>query len=220
MKPKRKSNTELQRRCLLYFRRAYPKLRTRLISIPNAGNRNALSHDQQMIGMSHGTANLFLAVPRNGYSGAWFLMKSKHKHALTQAQTTFRNVMINAGYYFVKVINFEDFRDELRDYLEAQINEHHVEQVVCRHLKVDPSLLHTKTSKQEVVRARQITCYAAQILTGKRESSVALQFFNSHCGGIHGRRVVKSLYASDTGFRRVVDPILDELMISQKYMEI
>jgi len=172
-----------------------------------------------MIGMSAGVANLFLAVPRNGLSGAWFLLKKKN-HKLTQAQLLFRNVMIESGYHFTKVINLEDFQDELRGYLEAQINEHHVEQVVCRHLEVDPYLLHTKTSKQEVVRARQITCYVAQIVTGKRESSVSLKFFNSHCGGIHGRTVIKGLYASDTQWRTKIDAIFDELMISPKHMEI
>ncbi len=213
-------NIEFQRRCLLYFRRVYPKLHQKLVAIPNIGNRNALSREQQMIGMSKGTANLFLAVPRNGLSGAWFLLKPEKRRPATTAQNNFRNVMIESGYAFFKVINFEDFQDELRGYLEEQINEHHVEQVVCRYLQVDPSLLHTKTSKQEIVRARQITCYAAQILTGKRDCSVSYQFFKDHCGGIHGRSVIKSLYASDTQWRAKIDDILNELMISPKYMQI
>jgi len=212
-------STELQKKCLMYFRRAYPKLKSRMIAIPSIGNRNALSRELQMIGMSAGVANLFLAVPRNGFAGAWILFKGKDRKN-TKAQNTFRSEMIEAGYNFIKAINFEDFKAEVKAYLEAQINEGMVEQVVCRHLQVDPMLVHTKTSKQEIVRARQISCYFAQILTGKTDSAVSFQFFNSHCGGMHGRTTIKSLYASDTDFRNQIDLIMNELMISPKYMQI
>ena len=209
----------MQKDCLTHFRRTYPKFKHRLIAIPNIGTRNALSREQHLIGMSVGTAHLFLAVPRNGFAGLYFLFKRKDKH-ITTAQAKFRTEMIDAGYNFLKILSVEDFQTSVREYLEAQMNEGHVEQVVCRHTGVDPQLIRTKTSKPEVVRTRQLACFFAQILTGKRDTAISFQYFNSHCGGIYGRGVVKSLYNSDTEYRERVDAIMNELMISPKHMKI
>ncbi|MCK5128130.1 MAG: hypothetical protein KAR42_17875, partial [candidate division Zixibacteria bacterium] len=79
----------MQKDCLTHFRRTYPKFKHRLIAIPNIGTRNALSREQHLIGMSVGTAHLFLAVPRNGFAGLYFLFKRKDKH-ITTAQAKFR----------------------------------------------------------------------------------------------------------------------------------
>jgi len=210
---------KIQQLCIAAFRNRHPKFKHRIFAIGKLSWVGGEVKNHHLLNDDIGIAHLFLSMPRNGFAGMYFLIL-RRSQKLTEIQQQFKADMISAGYNFMQIASVEDFQTIIESYMESQINEGHVEQVVCRHWGVDPQLIHTKTQKQPVVRARQLSCYLSQIVTGKADAPVSVQFFTRHCGGIHGRITVKALYSSDTEYRGKVDLILNELMISTKYMKI
>lgn len=208
---------DLQRLCLRHFRQKYPKFNRHIISTQQSQTRAEQANITRL--MIEGSAHLFIAVPRNGFAGLWILLKTPHRLDLTPAQQSWRDAMRSIGYEYRTAKNVQDFIKHIRRYMDSQINEAMVEQVVCRHYGVDPVLLHTKTSKQDIVRARQLSCFFSQIVTGKPDATISFKFFADHVGGIHGRNVIRTLYASDHEYRERVDKIMSELMISPKHMK-
>ena len=79
--------------------RLHPLLRERIIHFPNEGKRTP-SYGRLLkdMGMRAGVADLFIAMPRHGYGGAWIELKSKDG-VLSQAQKEFLEDMAIQCYF-------------------------------------------------------------------------------------------------------------------------
>lgn len=76
-----------------------PKLRNFVIHIPNEGKRTSrYGKCLKDMGMRSGVSDLFIAMPRHGYFGAWIELKSKNG-ILKAAQKNFMIDMMSKNYF-------------------------------------------------------------------------------------------------------------------------
>lgn len=74
-------------------------LRNVVIHIPNEGKRTKFFGKKlKDLGMVPGVSDLFIAMPRRGFGGAWIELKSK-KGIISQAQEKFILNMTHQNYY-------------------------------------------------------------------------------------------------------------------------
>ena len=106
-----------------WFRLQYPKYH--LISIPNGqmiGGRNkfVLIKKYKAEGMTNGVSDLFLCVPKNGYSGLWLEMKATGKKAssLSPDQRIWLSDMGKQGYKAEWAAGFEQAKKIIEEYLK------------------------------------------------------------------------------------------------------
>jgi hypothetical protein len=75
-----------------------PVLRMCVIHIPNEGKRTSrYGKSLKEMGMRPGVADLFIAMPRKGYNGAWIELKSENG-VLSDSQMEFLDDMRNQNY--------------------------------------------------------------------------------------------------------------------------
>lgn len=87
---------------VMQFIKAHPLLRKVTIHIPNEGKRDAhYGNKLRRMGMCAGVFDLFLALPRHGYHGAWIELKSENG-TVSEDQLAFGHAMLEQG-YFVRV---------------------------------------------------------------------------------------------------------------------
>lgn len=76
-----------------------PALRMCVIHIPNEGKRTSrYGKSLKDMGMRPGVSDLFIAMPRKGYNGAWIELKSKNG-VLSDTQMEFLDDMKNQNYF-------------------------------------------------------------------------------------------------------------------------
>jgi hypothetical protein len=116
------SESTEQQLLIKWFRLAYPKYR--MISIPNGqmiGGRNkfALIAKYKAEGLTPGVSDLFLCVPRYGYSGLWLEMKDKGKtiSSVSKEQATWLADMEDMGYKSEWAAGFDEAKDIIINYL-------------------------------------------------------------------------------------------------------
>ncbi|WP_409311410.1 VRR-NUC domain-containing protein [Pectobacterium sp. B1J-3] len=89
-----------------------------LIHIPNEGKRGPkAARDAKRLGMKKGVHDLFLALPRSGYSGLWIEMKAIDGR-VTPAQLEWQELMRSAGYRAEICYGFDAARSEIERYLQ------------------------------------------------------------------------------------------------------
>lgn len=114
--------SDIQKAAVAYVRaHGYGKY---LIMIPNgvplAGGvttRAKLMNHYKAMGLRVGAYDLFLALPRRGYHGAWFELKRGKDGRVSDAQRKFGELMGGAGYYATYCATLEGFVYELDWYL-------------------------------------------------------------------------------------------------------
>lgn len=99
---KLKISEDLIQKSLIEWINYHPKLKEFkdcIIHIPNEGKRS-ISYGKKLkdMGMRKGVSDLFIAVPKHGYGGAWIELKS-YNGKLTKDQEDFMNLMANNNYY-------------------------------------------------------------------------------------------------------------------------
>jgi len=116
------SESDEQIAVVQWFRLQYPKYR--LIAVPNGqmvGGRNkfALIAKYKKEGMTPGVSDLFLCVPKNGYSGLWIEMKARGKTASTLSldQRIWLADMEKQGYRAEWAAGFEQAKKIIEEYL-------------------------------------------------------------------------------------------------------
>lgn len=116
------SESTEQQLVVSWFRLQYPKYR--IISILNGsmiGGRNkyALVNKYKKEGMLPGVSDLFICVPKNGYSGLWLEMKAKGKTAssLSPDQRIWLSDMEKMGYKAECAAGFDQAKIIIEDYL-------------------------------------------------------------------------------------------------------
>ena len=116
------SESSEQQALIQWFNIQYPKYR--LISVPNGqmiGGRNkyALIAKYKAEGLTPGVSDLFLCVPKNGYSGLWLEMKARGKEvkSLSDDQALWLSDMVKAGYRAEWAAGFEQAKKIIEEYL-------------------------------------------------------------------------------------------------------
>ncbi|MEI7253043.1 VRR-NUC domain-containing protein [Pectobacterium versatile] len=88
-----------------------------LLHIPNEGKRGPkAASDAKRLGMKKGVHDLFLALPRSGYSGLWIEMKAIDGR-VTSAQLEWQELMRSAGYRAEICYGFDAAQAEIVQYL-------------------------------------------------------------------------------------------------------
>ena len=116
--------SQIQKGCVLWFRKQYRKLRFLLFAIPNGAMLNGTQSQRAMSGkrmkeegVVSGVADLFLSVPSGDVCGLYIEMKTKTGRQ-TDSQKEFEQSVLEAGYGYVICRSLEQFQDVVRNYLE------------------------------------------------------------------------------------------------------
>lgn len=100
-----------------YMLGTYPELAL-LFHIPNGGSRSRAEAGRfKAMGVKPGVPDLFLPVPRGGYSGLFIELKREHGGALSDVQRDWLDDLTARGFRAVMCHGWEAARDVLVDYL-------------------------------------------------------------------------------------------------------
>lgn len=90
-----------------------------LFAIPNGGERNiVVAARLKAEGVRAGIPDLFLAVPRNGYSGLFVEMKKAKGGRVSDAQKASLEMLNKAGYAVTVCHGFPEAKAEIEHYLK------------------------------------------------------------------------------------------------------
>lgn len=79
---------------------------------------------------------------------------------------------------------------------------------VCNHFELEPSAIHTKSRKREVVQVRQIAMYLSKKHTDSSSSKIGQLIGNKdHATVLHACKIVKGQYEVDKSFRAEIEKI-------------
>lgn len=113
-----RSEEDIQKACVRWFRYAYPKWNRRLIASLNGAplkNGAATWSRLESLGAVKGEADLFLAVPSGEYGGLFIEMKTA-KGRQRKSQKEFEaDVLESYGYKICR--SLEDFQNAVKQYL-------------------------------------------------------------------------------------------------------
>jgi hypothetical protein len=105
----------LQRSCVTWFRKQYPKLL--LIAIPNGGKRSKIEAAiMQGLGVTAGVPDLVL-LKRTDSWGALFIEMKADKGKLTDKQRLMHDDLLRAGYAVTTCRSLNDFMENIKYYL-------------------------------------------------------------------------------------------------------
>jgi hypothetical protein len=109
------TESKLQSACVQWFRTQYP--RTVIFAIPNGGNRTAITGAiLKREGAMAGVADLFVMRSNLTYSGLFIEMKAG-KGKASEAQQTFAQAAIVAGYAYYTCRSFDEFTITVNTYM-------------------------------------------------------------------------------------------------------
>jgi len=95
------------------------KYRRFIIHFPNEGKRTRwYGAHLNRLGMRRGVSDIFIAVPRHGFGGAWIELKSKNGK-LTDDQIKFIDDMKSQNYYTEVCRSFEEAQAKILAYLQG-----------------------------------------------------------------------------------------------------
>lgn len=110
----------LQCACVKWFALQFPRLRGRLIAVPNGGGRSPVEGARlKQEGVVAGVADLLLLVPRHGYGALCVEMKtpargSRQSERQKEWET---NITANGDYKYVVCRTLEEFVKEITEYM-------------------------------------------------------------------------------------------------------
>ncbi|MEG1685941.1 MAG: chromosomal replication initiator protein DnaA [Bacteroides sp.] len=79
---------------------------------------------------------------------------------------------------------------------------------VCKHFELEPTSIHTKSRKREVVQVRQVAMYLAKKHTDSSSSKIGMLIgHKDHATVLHACKMVKDLYEVDKSFRAEIEEI-------------
>ena len=119
------SESEIQTKCVAWFRAEYPKFRRLLFSIPNGVKLHGTEKERiitwkrlEREGAVPGAPDLFLSVPSGDLAGLYIEMKTP-KGTQQDTQKEFEADAIEAGYGYVMPRSEKQFRQVVRRYFET-----------------------------------------------------------------------------------------------------
>ncbi len=106
---------DLQKRCLTWFRLAYPQLL--LIGIPNAAKRTRAERGRLLSeGLTKGIPDLLLAYPAGEHHALWIEMKTVNGRP-SNAQIKIQAHLRALGYAVIMPRTFDEFQQQVNEYL-------------------------------------------------------------------------------------------------------
>lgn len=115
----RHTESALQKQCVKWFRYQYDNLAFNLIAIPNGGARSVVEAAiMKGEGVTAGAADLFLFVPNSRYHGLGIEMKSMGG-TWRDTQKRWAKCIEDVGYKYVICRSFEQFQNEINNYLNS-----------------------------------------------------------------------------------------------------
>ena len=98
--------------------KTYPAL-DNLFAIPNGGYRNKVTACMlKVTGTKPGVPDIFLAYPRNGYSGLFIEMKRTKGGSVSSHQKEWMGKLMDVGYCCVVCRGFDEARQMIIEYLK------------------------------------------------------------------------------------------------------
>lgn len=111
----RQLESKLQQDAVKWFKLQFPK--EVIFSSPNEGKRTRSNASRlKAEGMMAGVADLQVLSAQNGYNGLFIEMKYG-KGKQTDSQKCFQKLAEQNGYKYVICKSFDEFRNEIQDYL-------------------------------------------------------------------------------------------------------
>ncbi len=115
MKPQTES--QIQKDCVKWFRKAFPSIEPLFFAVPNGGARNAwtakIMRDE---GVRSGVADLILLLPRSGFASLCIEMK-KPGEKQSDNQKEFQRLAEKARNKYVVCYSLEEFQQVIREYI-------------------------------------------------------------------------------------------------------
>lgn len=109
--------SNIQRWCVYWFRRQYPRLARLLFAVPNGGARNRVTASiLKGEGVVAGVSDLILMVPAGGYHALCIEMKTA-KGRQQPSQKEWQTEVEAQGYRYAVCRSVEDFIALVREYL-------------------------------------------------------------------------------------------------------
>lgn len=123
MRPPRNSpgTTEsgMQRRCVSWFRSAYPGSASLLFAIPNGGGRSKREGGiLKAEGVLKGVPDLFLALPKGTIHGFFIEMKRGNQGRISPEQAHMIERLSSKGYKVEVIRSEEGFKDAINNYMD------------------------------------------------------------------------------------------------------
>lgn len=110
------SSEESIQKAVMDWVRLHPLIKRLIIHIPNEGKRSPrYGKILKDMGMRAGVSDLFIAMARHGFNGAWIELKSKTGR-LTKEQTEFLEDMKAQNYYTSVQFSLEETIDLIKWY--------------------------------------------------------------------------------------------------------
>lgn len=111
--------SNIQRWCVFWFRRQYPRLARVLFAVPNGGARSRVTAAiLKAEGVVAGVADLLLLVPSGQYHGLCIEMKTGRGRQ-QQTQKEWQREVEAQGYKYTVCRSVEEFRDTVSAYLRG-----------------------------------------------------------------------------------------------------
>lgn len=211
--PKRKHpESILQKSCKQWFDFQYPKFSRLLFAIPNGGNRsNIEAAIMKGEGVIPGVSDMMLAVPANGYPGAFIEMKWG-KNTLSESQESWLKLAKTMGYATAVIYTLDEFMDFINRYIN-ELKPTYIELVVSRNYGIPIERLHAKTQKRQIVEPRQVIMSILRHTRGSNNIA-ARHFAMNHASSTHANKTIINLYETNNSFRIRMNKILSELNLT------
>ena len=120
VKPRKRPDDEehrIQCACVNWFRFQYPTHASALFAVPNGGRRDRVSGAKlKAEGVLAGVSDLILLVARDWCHGLLIEMKTG-KGKQSPAQKEWQHDMERRGYRYIVCHSFDEFREQIDDYL-------------------------------------------------------------------------------------------------------
>lgn len=112
--------SELQIACVRWFDYQYPKFKLNLFSIPNEGARTPQNGARmKAMGRRAGTADMFLAIPKNIHYNGLFIEFKYGKGKESESQLAFKEAILSQFYIYALVKSFDEFKSIIETYLST-----------------------------------------------------------------------------------------------------
>lgn len=101
-----------------WFALQYPKIGSRLVAVPNGGQRNVIvAAKLKAEGVRAGFPDLMLLTPRQGFAGLIIELKRLKKGRMNAGQMDWQQWLNEQGFMAVTCCGFEAARDAIKNYL-------------------------------------------------------------------------------------------------------
>ena len=112
----RNLESRIQRSCVEWFRRQFPRLADLLFAVPNGGARSAVTGAiLKGEGVLAGVADLLLLVPNRKYHGLCIEMKSP-KGRQSASQKQWEKAVTKQGFKYIVCHSFDEFYNGIMIY--------------------------------------------------------------------------------------------------------